>query len=129
MVAAGRRGRGDGAAGDGVFPVHRCAARCAGSETQMTTTPNNDVLLRVRDLRISFRVDKKNTVQAIKGISFDVPQDATVALVGESGSGKSVSSLAVMGLLPPETTIVEPGSSVLFNGNELLNLPLAERRK
>jgi peptide/nickel transport system ATP-binding protein len=90
------------------------------------TTEN--LLLQVRDLRIAFRVDKTNTVEAIKGISFDVPYDATVALVGESGSGKSVSSLAVMGLLPRETTIVGPRSSVRFEGRELLQLPLAERR-
>ncbi|MFL6674994.1 MAG: ABC transporter ATP-binding protein [Massilia sp.] len=86
-------------------------------------------LLEVRDLRIAFRVDKKNSVEAVKGISFSLPSNATVALVGESGSGKSVSSLAVMGLLPPETTIIEPGSSVRFEGRELLALSRAERRK
>ena len=85
-------------------------------------------LLQVRDLRIAFRTDKKNTFEALKGISFDVPDTGTVALVGESGSGKSVSSLAVMGLLPPETTIVHPGSSIRFAGRELLGLPLRERR-
>ena len=90
--------------------------------------PEPNMLLQVRDLRIAFRVDKKNTVEAIKAISFDIPYDATVALVGESGSGKSVSSLAVMGLLPPDTTIVHPGSSVLFEGRELLRLPAAARR-
>ncbi len=87
-----------------------------------------DILLQVRELRIDFRVDKKNTVEAVKGVSFDVPRNSTVALVGESGSGKSVSSLAVMGLLPPETTIVKPGSSARFDGRELLTLPAAERR-
>jgi len=92
------------------------------------TNPDN-MLLRVRDLRIAFRVDKKNTVEAIKGISFDVPANATVALVGESGSGKSVSSLAVMGLLPPDTTVVHPDSSVEFDGREILRLPMAERRR
>jgi len=85
-------------------------------------------LLQVRDLRISFRLDRKSTVEAVKGVSFDVPSNSTVALVGESGSGKSVSSLAVMGLLPPETTIVHPGSQALFEGRELLTLPPAERR-
>ena len=90
---------------------------------------NENMLLSVRDLRISFRVDRKNTVEAIKGISFDVPRNATVALVGESGSGKSVSSLAVMGLLPPDTTIVHEGASVRFDGRELLGLPPAERRR
>jgi peptide/nickel transport system ATP-binding protein len=66
------------------------------------------MLLEVRDLRVSFRIDKKNSFEAVKGISFSLPKNATVALVGESGSGKSVSSLAVMGLLPPETTIIHP---------------------
>jgi len=87
------------------------------------------VLLRVRDLRIAFRVGKQSTVEAIKGISFDVPANSTVALVGESGSGKSVSSLAVMGLLPADTTVVHPGSSVQFDGRELLRLAPAERRR
>jgi peptide/nickel transport system ATP-binding protein len=85
-------------------------------------------LLQVRDLRVLFRTDKKNTFEAVKGISFDVPRNATVALVGESGSGKSVSSLAVMGLLPPEFTIIDPSSSVLFDGRDVLKLPLRERR-
>jgi peptide/nickel transport system ATP-binding protein len=85
-------------------------------------------LLEVRNLRIAFRTDKKNSVEAVKGISFDIPRNATVALVGESGSGKSVSSLAVMGLLPPETTIIDPASSVLFGGRDVLKLPLQERR-
>lgn len=93
----------------------------------MTTDPTP--LLQVRDLRISFRVDKQHTVEAVKGVSFDVPRNSTVALVGESGSGKSVSSLAVMGLLPPDTTIVDPGSSARFDGRELLALSLPERRK
>ena len=86
-------------------------------------------LLDVHNLRVSFRTDKKNTFEAVKGISFSLPLDATVALVGESGSGKSVSSLAVMGLLPPETTIIHPGSSIRFEGRELLGLPVAERRR
>jgi peptide/nickel transport system ATP-binding protein len=90
---------------------------------------NQAGLLEVRNLRISFKVDKKTSVEAIKGVSFSLPKNATVALVGESGSGKSVSSLAVMGLLPPETTIIGEGSSVLFEGRELLALPIAQRRR
>jgi peptide/nickel transport system ATP-binding protein len=90
---------------------------------------SDDNLLEVRDLRISFRTDKKHSVEAVKGISFSVPRDATVALVGESGSGKSVSSLAVMGLLPPDTTIIHEGSAIRFGGRELLDLPGGERRK
>jgi peptide/nickel transport system ATP-binding protein len=90
---------------------------------------DSNMLLQVRDLRVSFRLDKKSSFEAVKGISFDVPRNATVALVGESGSGKSVSSLAVMGLLAPENSVVDPASRILFDGRDLLKLPLAERRK
>lgn len=85
-------------------------------------------LLEVRDLRVTFRLDKKTTFEAVKGISFNVPRNSTVALVGESGSGKSVSSLAVMGLLPPDNTIIAPASSIYFGGRDLLQLSIAERR-
>ncbi|OEZ84684.1 MULTISPECIES: ABC transporter ATP-binding protein [unclassified Janthinobacterium] len=85
-------------------------------------------LLEVRDLRVTFRLDKKTTFEAVKGISFNVPRNSTVALVGESGSGKSVSSLAVMGLLPPDSTIIDPQSRIHFGGRDLLQLSIAERR-
>ncbi|KHA78823.1 ABC transporter ATP-binding protein [Janthinobacterium lividum] len=85
-------------------------------------------LLEVRDLRVTFRLDKKTTFEAVKGISFNVPRNSTVALVGESGSGKSVSSLAVMGLLPPDNTIIDLASSIHFGGRDLLKLSIAERR-
>ena len=85
-------------------------------------------LLEVRDLRVTFRLDKKTTFEAVKGISFNVPRNSTVALVGESGSGKSVSSLAVMGLLPPDNTIIDPQSGIFFGGRDLLKLSIAERR-
>jgi peptide/nickel transport system ATP-binding protein len=87
-----------------------------------------DNLLEVSDLRIAFRLDRKTTAEAVKGISFGVPRNATVALVGESGSGKSVSSLAVMGLLPPDSTVIDPASSIRFDGRELLTMSAAERR-
>ncbi|MES3022642.1 MAG: ABC transporter ATP-binding protein [Pseudomonadota bacterium] len=87
------------------------------------------MLLKVRNLRVTFKLDKRNTFEAVKGISFDVPRNSTVALVGESGSGKSVSSLAVMGLLAPGTTIIDPASSIEFDGRELLTMSGAERRR
>jgi peptide/nickel transport system ATP-binding protein len=86
-------------------------------------------LLEVRDLRVSFRIDKKNSFEAVKGISFSLPKNATVALVGESGSGKSVSSLAVMGLLPSGTSRIHEGSSIRFDGRELLGQSVEARRK
>jgi peptide/nickel transport system ATP-binding protein len=91
-------------------------------------TQDSNMLLQVRKLRVTFRLDKKTSFEAVKGISFDVPRNATVALVGESGSGKSVSSLAVMGLLPPENTLIDPASSILFGGRDLLRMSAGARR-
>jgi len=93
------------------------------------TNKVEDNLLEVRDLRVQFRIDKANTFDAVKGISFDIPRNMTVALVGESGSGKSVSALAVMGLLPVENARVDPASGIVFDGRNLLALSAAERRK
>ncbi len=88
----------------------------------------DDILLRVADLKVAFRTGKKETVDAVKGISFEIPRNTTVALVGESGSGKSVSSLALMGLLPREVAIVAPGAKMEFEGRDLLAMSAAERR-
>jgi ABC-type glutathione transport system ATPase component len=65
---------------------------------------NPEILLGVRELRVDFRVDAATTLQAVKGIAFDIPANSTVALVGESGSGKSVTALAILGLLPEENS-------------------------
>src|SRR5882724_7513368 len=85
-------------------------------------------LVSVRDLRVSFRLDRHTTFEAVKGISFDIPANSTVALVGESGSGKSVTSLAILGLLPPENSIVDPGSQILFDGRNIVALSASELR-
>ena len=95
------------------------------SNTKFTGDP----LVSVRNLRISFRLDRHTTFEAVKGISFDIPRDSTVALVGESGSGKSVTSLAMLGLLPPENSIIDPASEVRYGGRNLLALPIGELRK
>jgi peptide/nickel transport system ATP-binding protein len=57
-------------------------------------------LLEVRDLRVSFDLHAAGTLEAVRGVSFDVPRGGTVALVGESGSGKSVVAQAILGILP-----------------------------
>ena len=88
-----------------------------------------DTLLQVHNLRVSFRVSKHDSVCSVKGISFAIPRNSTVALVGESGSGKSVSALAIMGLLPQDTAKIEDGSQILFEGRHLLNLSPAQRRQ
>src|SRR6476469_1252095 len=89
----------------------------------------SDPLISVRNLRVSFRLDRSTTFDAVKGITFDIPRDCTVALVGESGSGKSVTSLAMLGLLPPENSIVDPASEILYGGRNLVTLPMGELRK
>lgn len=68
-------------------------------------------LLAVRDLAVAFRADE-GTVEAVRGVSFDVPAGRTVALVGESGSGKTVIGQAIMGILPRNATIT--GGRILF---------------
>src|SRR6266540_473582 len=88
-----------------------------------------ETLLSVRNLRINFRLDKDTTFEAVKGISFDIPKNATVALVGESGSGKSVTSLSMLGLLPKENASVLPGSEIRYGGLNLLELDAVELRK
>jgi peptide/nickel transport system ATP-binding protein len=86
-------------------------------------------ILSVRDLRVNFRIDKNSEFEAVKKISFDMGHRETVALVGESGSGKSVTSLAIMGLLPKENSRILDGSSVKFNGRELVGLSQAQMRE
>ncbi|MFZ6815790.1 ABC transporter ATP-binding protein [Undibacterium sp. Rencai35W] len=90
---------------------------------------SQESLLKVENLRVSFRINKKESVETVKGISFEIPRNSTVALVGESGSGKSVSSLAIMGLLPPDTSSIAKESKITFEGRSLLDLSLAERRQ
>ena len=56
-------------------------------------------LLRVDDLRVQFWTER-GTIHAVNGISFDIGAGETLGIVGESGCGKSVTSLALLGLLP-----------------------------
>ena len=86
-------------------------------------------LISVRNLAVSFRIDEHEIFDAVKGVSFDIRPNSTLALVGESGSGKSVTSLAILGLLPPENSIVSAKSEILFGGRNLLTLPQAELRQ
>lgn len=84
-------------------------------------------LISVQDLRVAFRISKTQTVEAVKGVSFDIPANSTVALVGESGSGKSVSAMSIVGLLP-DNAVIAPSSKILFNGRDLLKAPIEELR-
>ncbi len=85
-------------------------------------------LISVQDLRVSFRMSKTNTVPAVNGVSFDIPENSTVALVGESGSGKSVTAMSIVRLLP-ENAIVAPTSKILYGGRDLLTTPIEDMRR
>ena len=76
-------------------------------------------LLELRRLAVSFATDD-GTVQAVDGIDLSLARGRTLGLVGESGCGKSVTSLAIMGLLPPENSKVK--GEVRFEGRDLLTL-------
>ncbi|WGF91035.1 ABC transporter ATP-binding protein [Marinivivus vitaminiproducens] len=67
------------------------------------------------------------TIPAVRNASFSVPAGGCLGIVGESGSGKSVSSLAIMGLLPSRSAKVQSGR-ILFEGRDLLTMPERQRR-
>ena len=90
-------------------------------------TPATVPLLSVGDLRVQFRRRGRRPVHAVDGVSFDVEPGETIGVVGESGCGKSVTSLAILGLLPRRG--VQVGGSVRFGGRELLKLSDAELRE
>ncbi|HEY8050461.1 MAG TPA: dipeptide ABC transporter ATP-binding protein [Ramlibacter sp.] len=75
-----------------------------------------DQLIEVRDLKVGFNIGGE-IHEAVRGVSFDVPANTTVALVGESGSGKSVSAMSIMRLLP-ENAVVDPRSKVIWEGGK-----------
>ena len=84
-------------------------------------------LIEIKDLSIGFeREGSWNKV--VKNISFSIDKGEILGLVGESGSGKSVSSLAIMGLLPERKSKILSGS-ILFNNIDLCNITNKEHRK
>jgi peptide/nickel transport system ATP-binding protein len=84
-------------------------------------------LLSIQDLRVAFRMGKTNGVmqraEAVKGVSFDIVENTTVALVGESGSGKSVTAMSILNLLPDNA---ERSGKILWGGKDLLQTPLEQ---
>lgn len=88
---------------------------------------SSNSLIEIKDLTVEFQTDD-GTVTAVKKISFDIPKGKTVGLVGESGSGKSVSSLAIMGLIPNPPGKVTTGQ-ILFEGKDLLKNSESQMRK
>jgi peptide/nickel transport system ATP-binding protein len=87
-------------------------------------------LLSIQDLKVAFRMGKVDGVlqraEAVKGVTFDIAENTTVALVGESGSGKSVTAMSVLNLLPDNA---ERSGKILWGGRDLLHTPLAELQR
>lgn len=87
----------------------------------------SETILEVKDLRIQFKSGKK-IVQPIRGVYFTLKKGETLGIVGESGSGKSVTSLAIMGLLPEQTSEIVSGK-IEFDGQDLTRFTEKQYRK
>ncbi|SBS27498.1 Glutathione import ATP-binding protein GsiA [Marinomonas spartinae] len=86
-------------------------------------------LVRISNLKIDFKMEDGRYFEALKRISFDIPHHTVLALVGESGSGKSVTSTALMGLLPESNTVIDQDSCIEFNGRSVLAMSKKELRR
>jgi len=82
-------------------------------------TPTAEPLLVVEDLNVRFPTDD-GELQAVRGVSWEVKEREVLGIVGESGCGKSVSSMALLGLLPATARIT---GSARFRGQELIGVP------
>ena len=91
----------------------------------MTTAPASEPLLSVEDLRVQFWT-ARGTIHAVNGVSFDISAGETLGIVGESGCGKSVTSLALLGLLPRAARVTS--GTARFGGRDLLQLSDRELR-
>lgn len=80
---------------------------------------NNEKILEVKDLTVSFRTPN-GLVRAVREVSFDLFKGETLAIVGESGSGKSVTNRAVMGILARNAII--DGGEILYSNQDLTKL-------
>src|SRR6184192_1312274 len=85
----------------------------------------SEPLLSVENLRVRFWT-QRGTVHAVNGISFEIAPGETLGIVGESGCGKSVTSLALLGILPRAGRV--PTGTAMFEGRDLLKLTDAQLR-
>lgn len=88
------------------------------------TTPNN--LLDIKDLNISFE-SLRGDLHAVRNLSFSISQGETLGIVGESGCGKSITSLAIMDLLPPTAKVW--ANNFNFEGKNLLSMSEKDKNK
>ena len=97
-------------------------ARSATSTSVPSTQGLSGELLKVQDLTVRYRLgggffERQRYFDAVRGISFDLPQGQTLALVGESGCGKTTTGKAIMNILGPKAVV---GGQILLNGTDLV---------
>jgi len=92
---------------------------------QPATRTTSGPVLEVRNLTVEFPTDD-GIVHAVRGVSFDLHPRQVLGIVGESGSGKSVTSLAIMGLLPRSARI---RGEVNYRGQNLVRLSDKEQAR
>jgi len=85
------------------------------------------MLLEITDLHIQFESDEQ-TFRAVEGVSLSLDRGHVLGLVGESGCGKSATAMSIPRLLPMPPARITQGR-VLFDGRDLLDMPLPELRK
>lgn len=83
--------------------------------------------LDIQELDVRFE-GHRGTTTAVEGVSYHLDEGETLGLVGESGSGKSVTQLAILGLLPSRTAVVN-AKAVTFGGRDLLSMPERQLRR
>ncbi|MCD6123503.1 MAG: ABC transporter ATP-binding protein, partial [Spirochaetales bacterium] len=85
---------------------------------------SHEPLLRIQNLDITF----KPKAHAVRSLNLEIDKSQIHGLVGESGSGKSVTSTAVIGLLPEPPAKINSGQ-IIFKGRDILKLKQEEKRK
>lgn len=86
-------------------------------------------ILDIKDLRVSFHT-YAGEVQSVRGTTFHLNKGETLAVVGESGCGKTVTSKAIMRLLPePMPAEIKEGSQIMFDGKNVLDMNEKELRE
>ncbi|MEU9833889.1 ABC transporter ATP-binding protein [Streptosporangium sp. NPDC048047] len=95
-----------------------------GLQRDAVRPPSEDEILRVQDLSVEFPTED-GVVHAVRGVSYSLREREVLGIVGESGSGKSVSSMAVMGLLPKSARVK---GRILFRGDDMLKMSPRKQR-
>lgn len=87
-------------------------------------TPENNVILQVKDLQVEYRTDDA-TIYAVNGVDLTVRRNMTVGLVGETGAGKTTTALSIMNLIPDQVGVIT-GGAIELEGKDVLSMDDSE---